>query len=729
MPSRPDPEAGSRRARLPAPLPLLRPAPDRPADSLRRLLFERWPGRVLLASLALRLLVWPIEALAGPGMVVGLLTNVARVGLIVSLGYFVWRLIDVVKTRLLWRVRQRLIISYLFIGVVPALLIIAFFLFGGALMFLNVSTYLYKSGINDIVREARLGAEAAAEEIERSRGMRPAIEALTRRANSGADRYPGISIALVPRATDRGTPAAGAIGPLRAGAWDHMEPPATIPTWVSVDGFGGLLAYAPEGDPESVHLVVRAVGLPSNRDAQWGVVVDIPLDETVLAEVQQATGVQTLDISLRNRANAARPMTGRVQESSNAVPLLQANPAAKWIVDWVVFLDFLDWNGGDAGAVSIGIRVAPQDVYERISSAQSRLLFGMSVGELTIAILGIIAVLFFVIESAALVMGLALARSITGSIHGLFVGTERLRHGDLAHRIPIRSRDQLGELAESFNAMTANIEELLEQAAQKKRLEEELRIAREIQMSLLPRDTLRMPGLAVTALCVPAREVGGDYYDFFSLDDRRVGFLIADVAGKGTSAALYMAELKGLVLSLSKICQSPRQLLIEVNRIISANLDSRSFITMTYAIVDLERRTFTCARAGHTPVIHLAGSCENRRAHVHAPSGMVVGLKIPGIEERFESLLEELTLPLDGGDIFVLFTDGVTEAMNLESDLFGEERLRTLIEEHAALPSDGLRERILREVEAFVGEADPHDDMTMILLKVETPEAQPPATA
>src|SRR4029078_6081 len=132
----------------------------------------------------------------------------------------------------------------------------------------------------------------------------------------------------------------------------------------------------------------------------------------------------------------------------------------------------------------------------------------------------------------------------------------------------------------------------------KKRMEEELRIARQIQMSLLPRGPLDFPGLTVTALCVPAREVGGDYYDFFPLGDRRLGVLIADVSGKGTSAALYRAELKGLVLSLSQIYQSPRQLLIEVNRIISENLDTRSFITMTYAVIDLDAGIMTIALAG-----------------------------------------------------------------------------------------------------------------------------------
>src|SRR6202011_2297487 len=144
-------------------------------------------------------------------------------------------------------------------------------------------------------------------------------------------------------------------------------------------------------------------------------------------------------------------------------------------------------------------------------------------------------------------------------------------------------------------------------ASEKRRLEEELRIAHEIQMSLLPQGPLLMAGLSVTALCVPAREVGGDYYDFLPLDEHRVGVLIADVSGKGTSAALYMAELKGLMLSLTKIHTSPRELLISANRIIAEHLDARSFISMTYAVVDVRARTMTYARAGHTPLITIPG--------------------------------------------------------------------------------------------------------------------------
>jgi sigma-B regulation protein RsbU (phosphoserine phosphatase) len=360
-----------------------------------------------------------------------------------------------------------------------------------------------------------------------------------------------------------------------------------------------------------------------------------------------------------------------------------------------------------------------RELYAHLSSAPAIVVRGgMTLSQALMYFLIVVGVLFLIIEAAALTMGLALARSITSSVHELFTGTERVRQGDFTHRIDIESRDQLGELAESFNLMTGSIENLMQTAAEKKRMEEELRIARQIQMSLLPRGPLEFPGLGITALCVPAREVGGDYYDFFPLGVHRLGVLIADVSGKGTSAALYMAELKGLVLSLSQIYQSPRQLLIEVNRIISDNLDTRSFITMTYAVIDLEASTMTFARAGHTPLVFLKDG-DARGAQSLAPNGLVVGLRIPGAQEKFTELLEEHRVELTRGDVIALYTDGITEAMNTRSDLFGDARLSRLIAEHGHLDAADLRERILREIEAFVGHADQHDDMTMILMKVE----------
>ncbi len=685
--------------------------------SLRDLLWRTWPGRVFLIATIAKLLVVLLQPLTAGSTLLPVLNSVATLALLFTLVYVLGALLVLTKRRLLWRVRRKLILSYVFVGFVPALLIVAFFLFGGLLMFFNVSSYLFKNGFDDLVGEAELIARIAASEIQRGGGPRDAAPLLGRRVAGVATRYPNASIALVPTAA---AAPARTIGPVAVGPWRHLDPPAALPAWVSRGGFGGLLAYTPAGR-DAPELVVRAVALPDERDPAFAVIVDVPIDDQVVQHLRETTGIELRSVNaVEARGDAVRPVAGRAAQLS--APLLPRATTRggdrKYQFDWVTFFDYADWPTGRTGRVSMSIRVGIGEIYDRISAAQSR-LGSMTFGDIFLFFIGIIGALFLVIEIVALIMGFALARSITSSVHELFAGTERVRQGDFTHRIDVKARDQLGELAESFNAMTASIEDLLQEAAEKKRLEEELRIARAIQMSLLPRGPLGMPGVAVTALCVPAREVGGDYYDFFRLGERRLGLLIADVSGKGTSAALYMAELKGLVLSLSEIYDSPRRLLIEVNRIISENLDSRSFITMTYAILDLDARSLVYARAGHTPLIHLA-SADGPAAQILTPDGMVLGLRLPGVAEKFAEILEEATLTVSPGDVLVFFTDGITEAMNRDADLFGESRLSRLVEEHGHLSSDELRERILREVQAFVGDADQHDDMTMILLKIES---------
>jgi serine phosphatase RsbU (regulator of sigma subunit) len=236
-------------------------------------------------------------------------------------------------------------------------------------------------------------------------------------------------------------------------------------------------------------------------------------------------------------------------------------------------------------------------------------------------------------------------------------------------------------------------------------------------MSLLPQAPLCGDGVVFAGYCEPARAVGGDYFDFWAIDGDRFGMLIADVAGKGTSAALYMAELKGIVLSLSQSHSSPRQLLIDANRIISRHLDSRSFITMTYGVVDVRARSLTYARAGHCPLIRLPGPGADAEPEILAPDGLVLGLQIDDTG-LFDRLLEEVTLPLATGDVFVLYTDGVTEAMNPDGEFFGEARLSALAQRYARESFAVLRQRVLEAVTAFAGPAEQQDDITMLVLQV-----------
>jgi serine phosphatase RsbU (regulator of sigma subunit) len=173
------------------------------------------------------------------------------------------------------------------------------------------------------------------------------------------------------------------------------------------------------------------------------------------------------------------------------------------------------------------------------------------------------------------------------------------------------------------------------------------------------------------------------------------------------------------VLSLSRIYDSPKRLLSEANRILGENMDRHSFVTMTYAVVDTRARCMRFARAGHNPLIHL--SAKSGRTRILAPAGLGLGLD-PGA--RFDQVLEESDVVLEAGDFFLFFTDGLSEAMNGASELFGEGRLRRVLEEGASLGSEELRERIMEEVRRFVGDALPHDDMTLVVLKV-VPEERP----
>jgi sigma-B regulation protein RsbU (phosphoserine phosphatase) len=699
----------------------------------RRFLFGSWAGRLLLGGAALKAITLSLWAAgAGASRGVQALSTLGGVALVAGAGILAVRLWRTTRTLLLWRVRRKLIISYIFIGVVPAILIVTFFFLSGLLLFANLSSFLIRSALTDLADEAAAVARLAAADLEAREGGAAIRSVLRRRAAEAGSAYPGLSLAAVPidpgRCAGAGpaAPAGAAAAPVTAGAWIHERAPVFLPAWILCGGFEGVLAFGVEaagggeaaGAAPEAGVFVRAVVFPSGP-RNMAIVADVPLTGVTKARIEEATGITIGSASVVTASPL--PLQGQA-----AAPGSEASrPGAVvpgWRFPWVALLDHVDWVTGKTEPLPVNIGLSVPAIYQRLSASQASLRGTQSFGDLLLVLLMFVSGLFLIIEVGALVMGLALARSITGAVHELFEGTGRVRQGDFGHRIPVLANDQLGELANSFNQMTGSIEDLLRQAAEKKRLEEEMRLAREIQMSLLPRGPLLMPGMTISALCVPAREVGGDYYDVVALPDGRYGVMIADVSGKGMSAALYMAELKGLMLSLSQMHLSPRDLLVNANRLISMHLDSRSFITMTYAVIDPASGVMTYARAGHTPLLYLpAGNGSGGRAGILAPDGMVLGLRIDD-GERFSSLLSEVTLKLRPGDLLVFFTDGISEAMNERAECFGETQLAELVEEHGHLPIGELRERILREIAAFVGGAPQHDDMTMILLKVDVPE-------
>jgi sigma-B regulation protein RsbU (phosphoserine phosphatase) len=709
---------------------------DSATQSLRSLFGTR-AGLALIAGVLIKLLAFVVGLLSAP-LAHDIIDTTGDLCVLGGGAVILFRLFRTIRARLLWRVRRKLILSYIFIGVVPAILLVVFFLLAGLLVFYNVSSYITQTRLRAVVQETGALAQGAALELE---GATPAQRAarLERRRAAAEARFPGASFAVLPARDGCAAGGVSTLGePVTAGGWSHLAAPVAVPDWVPCDGFAGLFAYVDAADPSNpnverrTHLLARAIATPDVATTGVVVLVDVPIGDRLMSQLRNDSGIAMGEVTAFNPAGSdVQPLAGTelpqrvgVRIGSGGVFAPGEDPAAsqgllRRPLEWVSLLEYTDWSSGRTGGAMVAIRMSIAEMYSRISSAPITRLGNLDFGNLILLGLAVVAGSFLVIVIIAGVTGFALARSITGSVHELFAGTERVRQGDFTQKIAIHSRDQLGELAESFNSMTASIEDLLIQKAEKERLEEELRIARQIQMSLLPQGPLLVPGLALSGHCEPAREVGGDYYDFLPLSDGRVGVLIADVAGKGTSAALYMAELKGLMLSLSELHRSPRQLLIDANRIISHHLDDRSFITVTYAVLDVPARTITYARAGHCPLIYRPGPAHvDRRPQVIVPNRMVLGLHIDR-GAMFEELLEEVTLPLGSGDLFLLFTDGITEAMNSADDCFGEARSSAIVEDHGDGPPELLRERILREIHGFTSPAAPHDDMTMLLIKVD----------
>ena len=674
-------------------------------------LLRTLPGKLfVLSSIPLVVLLVVREFVALPDLV-EVFRKVLSLAFFVSIVAMAAIVLRQHRHRLLWRVRRKLLVSYVLLGFVPVTLVAAFMLFSSIVLYTYVSAYVFQQGMAAIADAAHRSAEMVAQEI----GATPqaAKLALDREYGRRVFQFPELSIALVP---------VGSAAPVRAptavaGPWRYLAAPASIPSWIVVArDYRGFVAVSTTGSAHADMLVVRAA-VPLS-DGRAFVVVDLPIDQKVITDVRARTGMQIGAITVSEGQAEAAPIRGRSQVMPPpAQPTRSELPTTSAFRQTVAFLGYNEWTTRAPRTVSIHLEAPVADLYGRLAAAQpgqAGLGAGSDPWSSFLDVLLAIGVLFLVIQASALIVGAFFARQITSAVHDLFAGTERVQQGDFAHRIPIRTRDQLGDLADSFNRMSASIEHLLHVQREKQRLDDELRIARSIQQSLLPVEPPALDGLDVSAVCEPAREVGGDYYDFFDLGPRQLGVLMADVSGKGTSAALYMAELKGMMLALTRSARSPRQLLVEANRLLAAHLDNRSFITMTYAIIDLDAGTMTCARAGHTPVLVVAGGA----CHVVSPEGMVVGLRLPGAGERFETLLEEHTRPIHEGDVIVLYTDGVTEAMNPAGDLFGDAALASVLEDHASCDAAALRDAVLGEVRAFVGLAEQHDDMTMVILRV-----------
>lgn len=249
--------------------------------------------------------------------------------------------------------------------------------------------------------------------------------------------------------------------------------------------------------------------------------------------------------------------------------------------------------------------------------------------------------------------------------------------------------------------------------AERDRLRAEFGVARKAQQQMLPAEPPPLDGFSISALCTPAREVGGDLYEFIQLPEGRLGIVVADVSGKGVPAALYMTLTKGLLLSVSEDCTDPGEILCEVNKHLYEVCRRKMFVTLFLGVIDPASRTLAYARAGHNPPVWRQPS-NNKTTLLRAP-GIGLGLNSG---KSFDRILAVEKVSLTTNDVLILYSDGITEAMNAKGEEYGELRLMSVAAKADGLSAGETRDLVLFDVNAFLGKVPPQDDQTLVVVKV-----------
>jgi phosphoserine phosphatase RsbU/P len=707
-----------------------------------------WMGRLMLAGVVVWFIDWVFvegETLFGSRSL-KTVVDVASALAFIPLAYFLIRGARWVAGNLLWRVRRRLIVTYLLVGALPLLLMVALLALVLLAVLAQSSVNLVGRQLDGYLEQSQAAARAIGQNLSRldaaSFGAEPLRRRLQERADSLAPIFPDVT--LIVRQSGAAGGATGAnnyefnvtvSGPafentVNGAAGDDPPTPeltSTPPQWLlsrlDVDlEFHGLVV---EGDRLSRRRVHALHVIKLERQPAAIFQLSYPISEDLCAHLRHTTDLEVKPAT----ANFPLIMTPRGpqpdEESAERAGGFQGG-------GWPIFKPIAEWRTGESRQ-NEALRVDPSfiqpaRIYQRIQQFKS----GSAIGGAVVLGLAVLVAFFLLITLAAVVYAVVLTRSITGAVHHLYEGTLKVEAGDFDHEIRITGRDQLAGLTRSFNRMTGSVRELLRVSAEKQRLDQEMKIAAAVQSRLFPRSIPKSERLDIAkGVCIPARSVSGDYYDLLDVAPGVIGVVIADVCGKGVSAALMMANLQAnlrgqaqaqrdtyhdgvhtLVGPLVRGDSPARRVVERVNQQVAGSMMDASFITLFYAEFDERRSTLRYTNAGHNPPLLFSNNGKDagrvRRLDV---GGTVLGLFC-------DTQFEEEEIELRSGDTLVAFTDGVIEARSPLGEEFGEDRLVEILMENAGLPAAGIESHILRAVEDWTAEAEQEDDLTLLILKV-----------
>ena len=690
-------------------------------------------GRLALYLLVLRAIVAILQAglrLAGKAEAALSLTGWA-LGLSIVLGVVLTVLaLRWIRRVFMWRLRNRLIVTYVFIGVVPLILVVGMAIIAFQLFANQYATTQARLELDTELRILENVSQGMTEKLAEGRNA-AAVEEVARMQRS----YEGFSATAY---QDR--------KPVQLGSGAHAE---AFPEWTK-GKFSGLVI---DGDK----LYLRTVTSVAKGARESTVVASIPVNKALLDRTAGKVGSVRFLKAERREPTAGKQRNGpKVSVKLNeqnadsnfelsgevlAAGGTLAPSTGRWDVQrsYVSLSPYSEWPDGKTNPGFIVVDTRPSTlVFDRLLASRG------DFAGFAIALLAVTAVFFGLIELVALFVGVTLTRTITNSVYQLYRATQHINRGELKHRIDVKNNDQLAALQKSFNSMTESLERLIEEQKEKERLENELAIAQEVQATLFPRESAQLESLELHGVCRPARTVSGDYYDFIPITrhgNEQLVLAVGDISGKGISAALLMATLHSAVrayefgrfhtkqefvragaasiagaahvsgnprgeLMVADGIQSPAAVLELLNRHLYHSTQPEKYATLFLSVFDGNTRTLTFSNAGHLPPFIIGEDGSVRKLDA---GGIVIGL--------FDNMAyEESTVELRHGDIFVAYSDGITEPEN-EFGEFGEARLIQLVREYRHLPLERISEQVIKEVQDWIGDTEQPDDVTLVLAR------------
>ncbi|MCH8124526.1 SpoIIE family protein phosphatase [candidate division KSB1 bacterium] len=286
--------------------------------------------------------------------------------------------------------------------------------------------------------------------------------------------------------------------------------------------------------------------------------------------------------------------------------------------------------------------------------------------------------------------------------------------GDIKDQVEIDSSDEIGKIAQAFSEITDKFRESQKSLVDQEKIQQEMHLAKEIQQTLLPAEFPEMEGYEIASYYESAKEVGGDYYDFVQIDRHRMGVVVADVSGKGVPGSLVMTMIRTALRTEAKGRGSSADVLSRVNQFVMDDIRKGMFVTLFYIILDSRRRRITFASAGHNPMILHRES--TKKTYYLNPKGFPVGISL-GENDLFKKSIVDDTIQLSKGDIILCYTDGITEAMNSNRELFGEERLLSVVREYGRLSAKQFVEKLNEEILSFTEGHIQNDDISLVVIK------------